>query len=324
MGTNFIITNSALTTGTELTMLVISILALILNSLVIYIILFRIRRKQVDFIFMGFVALVDILIAIAVISTQISKWITFHQVLANVWFCQFSGMIYILLTLTSIDGIGLLSLIRVLAIVKNITIKSKYWYFTMGLILFCNTFLSVLGIFYQIMRVMPSQAYCQTSYRKNLVSKIVSIIMISQFFLMFVIILVSYICITVKHYRVIEDLNKPSNWSSDCLFEERPSLTLYKGIFSRLLALILMYSVCFIPELITMIYNISTRTDRLPIPDAISVSGINLIIIVNSIFVLFYHEEVRKVLGEVFQNCLYYFKNSKDYYGEHDLSKDTQ
>ncbi|KXN68454.1 hypothetical protein CONCODRAFT_18970 [Conidiobolus coronatus NRRL 28638] len=296
---DFELNNRAITLGTEHAMFLISILGLLFNVLVVYIMLFRHRSKQIDIVFMTIIAAVDILIALTVIVSQIAKWATFHSILVNDWFCQYSGLIYMLLTMTSIDGVGLLSIIRSLAIANDIKIKSIYWYLIMGVLLIFNIIFSGFGVVNKIMRIMPSQAYCQPSFSKNSFSKVYSGVMVGKFFLMFVAIVISYICITIKYCKLMAEFSAPKNLTSDYLVGERPALVFQKGVIVRLFILIFMYMLCFMPELVTLIYNISTRTERDPIADSVAGAAMNLTILVNSVFVLFYHEETRVILGSL-------------------------
>ncbi|KXN68449.1 family A G protein-coupled receptor-like protein [Conidiobolus coronatus NRRL 28638] len=291
------LSNPLITVITESVMFSISLTGLLFNGLVIYIMLFRHKSKEIDIWFMTYIAIFDILLAITIIGSQISKMVTFHEILFNnIWYCQYSGMFNILLTSTSIDGVGMLSLIRALAIVKNITFKSVYWYILMILLFIANLIFGIFGVTNQAFRVMESQSYCQPSFSKNRYSKIYSIVIIGKMFLMLFILMVSYICISVKYCNLLSDMNNSKDSSSDLLVGRKPLHVLQRAVITKLFGLVFMYMLCFLPELITLVYNISTKSERNPIADAISGSAMNFTIVVNSVFVLFYHEETRRIL----------------------------
>jgi hypothetical protein len=251
---------------------------------------------------MIYIAVVDILFSINDISAQILKWATSHRVMLNPWFCQSTGMIFTLLTMSSVDGVGVLSLLRALSIVGDIEIMAIYWYTAIGVTIIVNASFSIFAAVNQVMRIMPSEAYCQASFRKSKISSIFSGFMIGKFTIVLLIVIVCYICITIKFYRIASRCNSKSN-DNNCRFvENRRAKSYQRGVIVRLFILIFMYMLCFIPELIVIIYNLSTNTQRSPIDDAIVCSGITFTIIVNSVFLLFYNQENRSILVNMLPN----------------------
>jgi hypothetical protein len=313
----------SVTIGTEVAMFSISMIGLLFNGLVVYITLFRHRSRHVAIWIMAFIAMLDIGFSLTVIATQISKWVTLHQVLTNQWFCQYSGLVYMLSVITSIDAVGVLSLIRCIAIVYNTSIKGVYWYTTIGLLLIFNTIFSIFGVIYEIMRVMPSQAYCQPSFRKNSFSKIYSIVIMGKFFLMLFIVIASYILITIKYCKLLSAFNSKSNATKDCSVGTRPTLVFQRGVIIRLVALVFMYMLCFLPELLTLVYNLATNTQRDPVADAISGVTMNLTILVNSVFVLFYHEETQSILISLLPRWIYRTNSNADIFNSSDFKINT-
>ncbi|KXN74519.1 family A G protein-coupled receptor-like protein [Conidiobolus coronatus NRRL 28638] len=292
----FILSNPSVTIATEITMFIICIVGLFLNGLAVYITLFRHRSKNAAIWLMIYIAVADILFSVQDIAATISKWATSHQVMLNPWFCQSTGMFFTLLIMSSTDGVGLLSLLRALSIVRNIEIREVYWYISIGVLIIFNSTLCIFAALNQVMRVMESEAYCQASFRKNQISRFFSGFMLTKYTIMLLIILVSYFCITIKFHQTASKLNFKNNDDSSYYVGDKPAAAYQRWVITRLLILVFMYMICFLPELIVLIYTISTNTQRSPVADAVVSSGIAFMVIVNSVFLLFYNQENRKIL----------------------------
>jgi hypothetical protein len=199
----------------------------------------------------------------------------------------------------SVDGVAMLSLLRALTVIGNIEFKAIYWYISIGTLSLINITLSILGVSNSIMRVMPSGSYCKVEFLTNEYSLIYSKFIIAEFFIMLLITIISYFCITIKYYRTVSKLSSKENSNNSGIIDNRPALIYQRWVIIRLLALVFMYMVCFLPELVVIFYNISTDTYRTPIADSISSMGLSLTVVVNSGFVLFYHKEIRNILASM-------------------------
>jgi hypothetical protein len=298
--------------ATECIILLFSVIGLFLNGLAVYITLFRYKTRNSAIYLIIFVAIIDILFSLHYIASQLAKWITSNQVLANPWFCQTTGMFFTLLIINSVDGIGILSLLRALSVLGNVELRAVYWYIVIGVLLILNTTFSIFGLYNNIMRLMPSEAYCQVSFRKSKFSSIYSGIMMGKFIIMMLIVFACYICITIKFYKNASQLYLKNNSSENCILGDRPATAYQRWIIIRLLVLVLMYIVCFVPELIILIYNLSTNTQRSPSADAIAGTCMCLTVVVNSVFVLFYHQEIRDILLSMIPRWISPYPSSLD------------
>jgi hypothetical protein len=305
--TEFILSNPSVTIATELTMFIICIIGLFLNGLAVYITLFRHRSKNAAIWLMVYIAGIDILFSIHYITSQIAKWATYHQVMLNPWFCQSTGMFFTLLIMSSTDGVGLLSLLRLLSITRDTEIRAIYWYITIGFLTIFNTTFSIIAAFNGVMRLMPSETVCQAQFRKNIFSIIYSLFMMVKYSIMLLVILISYFWITIKFYQTASRLTSKNNDSNAHFIENRRAQSYQRWVIMRLLILVIMYMLCFLPELLVIVYNLITETERSPITDGVVATGVTLTIIVNSVFLLFYNQENRKILIGMIPSwiCLY-------------------
>jgi hypothetical protein len=291
----FVLSNPSLSMGTEVIMLATSIYGVLLNALAVYIVHYKLKSRNACTWLMSIIGLADILVALVIITTELAKFATRYQILINNDFCQYTGMLMMLLTMTTIDGVGLLSLIRALSIVRNIEINSIYYYVAMGLMFLYNTVINIIGVANGIMRVMPSEVYCMAGFTVNSYAKTFSLLLLSKFVLMIIILIVSYTCITVKYYQIINPLNSNSV-SSECFIGDNRTFSYQMSIIYKLLSLMLLYLICFVPQLVTIAYNVATKTTRTPVIDSVIAMTMNFTIMVNAIFVLFYQRDARIAL----------------------------
>jgi hypothetical protein len=291
----YVLNNPSLTIGTEIVMLVISIFGLFFNGLAVYIVYYKLKSRNACIWLMSIVGIVDILATIVIIVSEFIKFSTSYQILGNNAFCQYSGMFLMLFTTSTIDGIGLISLIRLLSIVKNIEIKSIYWYMAMGTMFIYNIIIHTIGVTNNIMSVMPSQVYCMAMFAMNDYAKIFAILYLTKFVLMIFIITFSYVCITITYCRIISPLNSKYT-SNECFIGNSCSVEFQKSIVFKLVSLIIMYALCFFPQLFTVAYNVATNTSRTPSSDAVIGITMNLTVLVNAVFVLFYQKDARKAI----------------------------
>jgi hypothetical protein len=301
----FVLKNPSVTIATEITMFIICIVGLFLNGLAVYITLFRHKSKNAATWLMLYIALADIMFSVHDISATISKWATSHQVMLNPWFCQSTGMFFTFFIMSSTDGVGLLSLLRALSIARNVEISAIYWYVSIGVLILINSILSIFAALNEVMRLMESEAYCQASFRKNKISKFFSGFMLTKYTIMLLIILLSYFCITIKFYQTASKLNFRNSNNSSYYVGDKPAAAYQRWVITRLLILVFMYMICFLPELIVLIYTISTNTQRSPAADAVVSSGIAFMVIVNSVFLLFYNQENRKILSSMLPGWIF-------------------
>ncbi|KXN70606.1 hypothetical protein CONCODRAFT_6771 [Conidiobolus coronatus NRRL 28638] len=299
----YILNNPSLSIGTEIVMLVTSIVGLFFNGLAVYIVHYKLKSRNACIWLMSIVGIADILVAIVIIVSEFMKFATNYRILDNNTFCQYSGMFLMLLTMTTIDGVGLISLIRLLSITMNIEIKSIYWYMAMGSVFIYNIVIHILGVVNNIMRVMPSQVYCMAMFAINDYAKTFAILFLTKFVVMIFIIMFSYICITITYCRIISPLNSKYT-SNECFIGNSCSVEFQKSIVFKLLSLIIMYAFCFFPQLITVLYNVATNTSRTPYSDAVIGITMNLTVLVNAAFVLFYQKEARKAILSMIPNWI--------------------
>jgi hypothetical protein len=283
-------------------MLVISIIGLFFNGLAFYIAHYKLKQRTASIWIMAVIGIVDILVCLVIIVTEITKYATHFEIVTNNYFCQYSGMCIMFFTMTTIDGVGILSLIRMLSIVKNIDVESIYAYTILGGFICFNLLINILGVHYDIMHIVPSQIYCMATMKGSF-GEIFSYMLLAKFILMVIILLISYFYITIFYCRIIKPLNNKS-YSSECFIGDTSSLSYQRGIIAKLVGLMLMYMICFLPMLVVISYNVVSGPLLKPIPYAISGATMNFTVIVNAAFVLLYQKEARNVLVNMLPNWI--------------------
>jgi hypothetical protein len=295
--------NPSITISTEAIMFSISILGLFFNSIAVYISHYKLKSRNASVWLMSIIGVVDILVSLTMLVADVLKYSTGFNILYNNAFCQFTGAVIMSLTMTTIDGVGLLSLLRALSIVKNVEIRAFYWYSAMGAIIAYNIIINILGIYNNIMYVMPAEVYCHAAFNANSYAVIFSYLVLSKFLMMIVILMASYICITIKYYQIISPLNS-KNRSNECFIGDTNSKSFQRAIICKLLSLLVMYIICFGPMIFTVLYNVATKTFRTPVADAICGITMNLTVLVNAAFVLLYQKEARLALFSMLPNWI--------------------
>ncbi|KXN66336.1 hypothetical protein CONCODRAFT_11856 [Conidiobolus coronatus NRRL 28638] len=287
--------NPSITISTETIMFFISILGLFFNGIAVYISHYKLKSRNESVWLMSIIGVVDILVSLTILIADILKYSTGFNILYNNAFCQFTGAAIMSLTMTTIDGVGLLSLLRALSIVKNIEIRAVYWYSAMSAMIAYNLVINILGIYNNIMYVMPAEVYCHAAFNANSYAVIFSYFILTKFVIMIVILMASYICITIKYCQIISPLNSKSR-SNECFIGDTSSISFQRAMVCKLLSLLVMYIICFGPMVFTVLYNVATKTFRSPIADAICGITMNLTVLVNAVFVLLYQKEARLAL----------------------------
>ncbi|KXN68451.1 hypothetical protein CONCODRAFT_9298 [Conidiobolus coronatus NRRL 28638] len=159
---------------------------------------------------------------------------------------------------------------------------------------------------------MPAQAYCHSSLRPGHFSETFAILILSKFLIMFTILMISYTLITIKVYKSFSKVNSRNYSSSSSFKSEKPYTVYQKRIIIKLMILILMYMISLFPELANIFYVVVTHKAMTPAYDSLSGVTLSFSILVNSIFVLVYQIETRKILLSMLPRWIYKSKyNSK-------------
>ncbi|KXN66333.1 family A G protein-coupled receptor-like protein, partial [Conidiobolus coronatus NRRL 28638] len=309
---SFVLENPSLTIITEILMIFFAVLALFMNFIAFYITVFRLRMKTAAVGLMAIIATSDIIISLNVIISHIINFATSHHILNNRDFCTYTGMIYMLVPMTSIDGIGLLSLLRLLSVSYNKEFKAFYWYLAMATMIIYNVVINVIGIIKDIYIIQPSQAYCYAAHVPGTYSELFDQLLALKFLVMLVLILISYTGITITVYKTFSKLNSNNNSSSEQFLCEKPYNAYQRRIIYKLVILIFLYVICFVPGLGITIYTVVTLKIITPFMDSIIGTKFTLALLVNAIFVLIYQKEARDILLGMLPRWLYSCKSNFD------------
>ncbi|KXN66335.1 hypothetical protein CONCODRAFT_11855 [Conidiobolus coronatus NRRL 28638] len=309
-----ILKSPSITILTEVLMIFFATLALVFNGVAFYITVFRIGFKTAAVGLMAIIATLDIIISFNVIIVDVMNFATSHQILNNRSFCTYTGMIYMLVPMSSIDGIGLLSLLRLLSVSYNKEFKAIYWYSVMGAMFIYNVVINIFGVTNDIYEIMPSEAYCYSGYAPGTYSELFALMLLLKFLVMFALILISYTGITVTVYKTFSQLNT-SDISSEQVLCDKPYTQHQRRLIYRLFILIALYMICFGPALVFTTYTAVTNKWRTAIMDSISGIAFSLALLVNSIFVLVYQREARDILISIVPIWLYTSKSNFELVG---------
>jgi hypothetical protein len=306
---SFVLKNPSITALTQSIMFLFAVIALFMNCIAFYITVFRLKLKTAAIGLMAAIATLDIIISSNVIIVDIMSFATSYQILANHYFCKYTGMIYMLVPMSSLDGVGLLSLLRLLSVSYNIEFKAVYWYLAMGATFVYNVVINIFGVIYSVYEIQPSQAYCYASYYPGTFSKRYVILLLLKFLIMFIMTLVCYIGITITVYKTFTKLNPKSDALSESFSTGIPYTTYQRRIIYKLIVLILLYMLCFVPGLAFTTYTTITAKRRNAVMDSISGIAFALALLVNAIFVLIYQREARDILLNMLPRWLYSSKS---------------
>ncbi|KXN66330.1 hypothetical protein CONCODRAFT_80521 [Conidiobolus coronatus NRRL 28638] len=122
-------------------------------------------------------------------------------------------------------------------------------------------------------------------------------------------ILVCYISITITVYKTFSKLNPKSDTLSESFSSGIPYTTYQRRIIYKLVVLILLYMICFVPGLAFTTFTTITAKRRDAVMDSISGIAFALALFVNAIFVLIYQREARDILLSMLPRWLYSSKS---------------
>lgn len=235
-------------------MLIFSIFGLILNLLVVYILLIRIRILKIDTILSNLITVLDIASALSLITRIIWKWSTAgnDSLYNNEIFCKASGTIFFASTLSSFDIVSVLGVIRCLIIVFKLKFKSIYWSALLTIIL-CYNWLGAIFLNWNFSEISWGNFCKYQEGLENIGGSFGPIISIKAV-IMVIIVCLSYTLI-FRFYGIYYDKMKRSSSQSDCnLLNE---IKTQKSITSlKLLGLIFSYILIYLPKItIFILYN---------------------------------------------------------------------
>jgi hypothetical protein len=298
----------------EIIIFVSSFAGLLLNLLVFYILVVRIRILKIDAILSMLITIFDIAGIAGLLTRVIYKWIThdLNTSAQDFLLCKATGTIIFGSTISSIDIVSVLGLIRCLVIVYKRNIHTLFWTIFLGILIAYNWIGGGFLVWY--FDDVTWGKFCQRD--GNLLkeyglseNKIFQDITAIKSFVMLLILCISYSLI-YRFYRKYFDSMKGSSNSDQSFLVE---LNYQKSITSiKLIALIVSYIVSYGPKVYLFIIDTFELHKKLVELELAASVLFSLTSIVNASVILFIQEETKQewqILTTLFtQRVKYNFK----------------
>jgi hypothetical protein len=138
---------------------IVGIVAVLINSLAIYILTTKLKLRQSDTIQSFIVSVFDIIYSIFTIINCSVLWITNHSAILATIYSQFNGYLFFCLGACVIDSVMLLSLIRFLAIYKHVQLSNRFWVILSLVLTIFNFTFGLIPLIQSQFKVQPSLKY---------------------------------------------------------------------------------------------------------------------------------------------------------------------
>ncbi|KXN69014.1 family A G protein-coupled receptor-like protein [Conidiobolus coronatus NRRL 28638] len=238
------------------------------------------------------------------------------------WFCQVQVVFAIGFIHSSLYTVAVIASERFLLICKQINISDWIWWLILLLNISTTWVLCILTAVKSEFLMMPLGGYCFILW-ENLLGKICIIVFGTQGVLSILVLIFCYLGIIWTRYKSIRELNSVGSNCSDLTnVQQEIYLTRKKqakGTLTKSLIQIILYFLCFLPEVLAFFYEIITQRNRPLIWDAISLVAVSCAALNNCIVILVIYPNYRDDLL-----YFYYLKannNSKNNRNSADLEK---
>lgn len=278
---------------------VMSMVALVVSGLVLYIGVVRQRVRGTDILLLVLMALMDSAMGGAWMVFLVGKWATGYRLLDSGAWCQVQGAISIGALEASSDCAAVLALVRYLAIVWRVPIR-RWWDGVSVVLVAASVGCAATSAVYGMSVVMPVGSYCEPiTLQKTPFAAFYGGWLLCRIVVIPVVIVACYVGIVV-HYRrlkaslgcqLYDDCPKPSR--------QRP-LDEIDCAIRRLLAVCAAYAVAFLPSVVANITQVVTGAANENIYfDAVIVVSIVSIIVINPLFAVLVHHETNQDLRTI-------------------------
>jgi hypothetical protein len=190
--------------------IIVGVVAVLINSLVIYILTSRLKLRQSDTILSFVVSIFDVVYSILSIINYLVLWITNHSAILVTLYSQFNGYLFFCLGACVVDSVMLLSLIRFLAIYKQVQYSNKFWVRLVLALAIFNFMFGLIPLIQNQFRVQPSLKYSsvefnfQNNWSVNLYYCFIWIKLITNM----TIIMICYFFISLFYYNYLKNYSE--------------------------------------------------------------------------------------------------------------------
>jgi hypothetical protein len=192
--------------------IIVGVVAVLINSLVIYILTSRLKLRQSDTVLSFVVSIFDVIYSILSIINYLVLWITNHSAILVTIYSQLEGYLCFCLGACVADSVMLLSLIRFLAIYKQVHYSSTFWVALMlGLVIF-NFMLGLIPLVQNQFKVQPSLKYSSVvfSFQNNWSVNFYYCFLWIKLIINVMIVTICYIFISIFYYNYLKNYTKES------------------------------------------------------------------------------------------------------------------
>lgn len=263
------------------------VMSVLVNTLVLVLVV-RMRREwgRVGCQLVGLVTVLDLATGVLiVVGYFLKRWLGYPGTFEKRWFCDAFGMAGQLFTSLSGYVMAMLAFERFSLVCRGKTLQPRLVYATVAAIALANVVPGVATSLTGGFAPDPLHAYCVPHGTPW--ASVFSTMLVLSLILPFVCVLFSYLAISM---RVFERY-----LSRDLRCEVQTKVVL-KSFLT-----IALYSLCFLPKFTTIVwysYFDSTPPDAL---DLLAPIGINLLMCVNPLLILFLHNQFRREAAELFR-----------------------
>ncbi|KXN71872.1 hypothetical protein CONCODRAFT_5397 [Conidiobolus coronatus NRRL 28638] len=276
--------------------MIISSISLCGNFLLIYICQKRYLQKGPDLIIAQLIALIDILFACVMIAFQVLKsTYGLDYLLRNPFKCQIDGLLLVSCVISSVSLVGVLAVLRYLAICKEKKLNTYFW-IPLAILVVAGCFTGIgMGAYFSAFTVMPTGTYCMVYLLTNTYSKILILVLLCYALCVVACVLWCYTMITFKYWRLTKDLYRQHQFASDVHYTKamRHQRVLIIGKIGFMVSL---YCLQLSPNLVAIIADLFFNVGRPQWVDAFASIMIHSVTCTNPMFVLFLHEETKQEL----------------------------
>jgi hypothetical protein len=199
--------------------LIAGIIAVLINSLVIYILASRLKLKQSDTILSFIISVFDIIYSIFTIINCLVLWITNHSAILVTIYSQFNGYLYFCFASCLADSITLLSIIRFLAIYKQVKYSNRFWVRSiLGLAIF-NFMFGLIPLIQNQFKVQPSLKYSSVEFsiQNNWSINLYYCVIWIKLAINMIIIAICYFFISLFYYNYLKNYSEEETEASERL-----------------------------------------------------------------------------------------------------------
>jgi hypothetical protein len=276
----------------EIFMFLFSSGGLLLNLLVLYILIARIRIVRIDAVLSSIITIVDLTATLSLILRLMYKWISYGlgYDTNNYPFCKATGTIFFASTISSFDVVSILGLIRCLVIVFKVRVNSWIW----------GVILCILFGYNWVGGGIVNWSFTEISWGKFCTFKskevafgeggIFGLIISAKAIIMVTVFIFSYVLIIRFYYQYYSELGRSSTTDQSLIKE----ISTQKATASlKLTVVVISYILVYCPKICLLIAYSFHYWQYKPTLELITSICLSMSSIINASVILFIQDETK-------------------------------